>query len=601
MKAPIKNNFPKLLLLAAALGAGTTAMTQAIGQDGGQAGGVESTRDLLRAADESGNVDTSPVRRIERPNGAPPPRDPTPTAVNAPPAPLRAIDGSGNNPGEGTMNAAHTQLRRFMTPDYSDGISSLAGVERPGPREVSNLVSSQSGSILNPRGASDFLWQWGQFIDHDIDLTDGADPAEYNNIAIPTGDAFFDPAGSGEVVMEFNRSLYDAASGTSLGNPRQQLNEISGWLDASNVYGSDDERAAALRTNDGSGRLRTSAGNLLPFNTAGLANAGGSGDSLFLAGDVRANEQVGLIAMHTLFVREHNRLAAQIAAAQPGLSGEQIYQSARRMVAGQIQVITYNEFLPLLLGENALFPYQGYNPDIDARIMNEFSTGAYRLGHSLLSTQLLRLDAQGNEIADGHLALRDAFFAPYRIVQEGGIAPVLRGLAAQVCQNIDVYVIDDVRNFLFGAPGQGGFDLVALNVQRGRDHGLPSYNDAREAMGLPRARNFADVSSSDAIRQRLARAYGSVDAIDFWVGGLAEDHLPGALVGEMFYNVIRRQFTVLRDGDRFWYQTSLNPDELQRVENTTLAQVIRRNTNIGAELADDVFRVALPRPPRQGT
>ncbi len=212
--------------------------------------------------------------------------------------------------------------------------------------------------------------------------------------------------------MSFNRSFYDAPTGTDAGNPRQQVNEITAWIDASNVYGSDAERAMALRTLDGTGRLKTSAGNLLPFNTQGLSNAGGDSDSLFLAGDVRANEQVGLTAMHTLFVREHNRQARLIARANPALSGDQIYLRARRIVGAEMQVITYREYLPALLGGAALPPYSGYRPALDASISNLFSTGPYRYGHSALSPTLLRLDAQGNEIPEGNLALREAFFAP---------------------------------------------------------------------------------------------------------------------------------------------------------------------------------------------
>lgn len=138
------------------------------------------------------------------------------------------------------------------------------------------------------------------------------------------------------------------------------MNQITHFIDASNVYGSDDVRAAALRTNDGTGRLLVSAGDLLPFNSPGLPNAGGTGPELFLAGDVRANEQVGLTAMHALFVREHNRLAAEIAGSSPELTGEEIYQEARRFVGALMQSITYNEFLPALLGANALTPYRGY-------------------------------------------------------------------------------------------------------------------------------------------------------------------------------------------------------------------------------------------------
>jgi len=513
------------------------------------------------------------------------------------PGEFQSIDGSGNNPGELEMGAAHTPLRRLVAADYGDGLSGLAGAERPDPRTISNLVVDQPASRPNPLGVSDFLWQWGQFVDHDIDLTDGTDPPESANIPIPAGDAWFDPEGTGSVEMTFNRSLYDLATGSD--SPRQQLNEITAWIDASNVYGSDAERALALRTNDGTGRLRTSEGALLPFNTERLANAGGSGDTLFLAGDVRANEQVGLTALHTLFVREHNRLAGRIAAEEPRLSGEEIYQRARRLVIAEMQVITYREFLPALLGPDPLPPYRGYDPNVDASISNVFSTAAYRFGHSALSETLLRLDETGGEVAAGHLALRDAFFAPHRITDEGGIEPLLRGLASQACQSIDAYVIDDVRNFLFGPPGAGGFDLAALNLQRGRDHGLPSYNDVRAGLGLARAEGFADVSSDPELQARLAAAYGNVDAIDAWVGGLAEDPLPGAMVGQLVGTVVREQFRVLRDGDRFWYAGTLDARQRDEVERTRLSDVIRRNTGIGGELAGDVFRVQLfPRPPQ---
>ncbi len=257
---------------------------------------------------------------------------------------VRTIDGSSNNRNDTEMGAAFTELRRVVGPEYSDGVSALAGENRPSARAVSNGVSSQDGSIPNTLGASDFLWQWGQFLDHDIDLTDGTDPAESANIQVPSGDPFFDPDDTGDQVIEFNRSIYSQSSGTSMDNPRQQLNEISAWIDASNVYGSDEERANALRTNDGTGKLKTSEGNLLPFNTDGLPNAGGGSPTLFLAGDVRANEQVGLTAMHTLFVREHNRLAEEYAERHPKWDGERIYQKARQIVGVQMQVITYKEF-----------------------------------------------------------------------------------------------------------------------------------------------------------------------------------------------------------------------------------------------------------------
>lgn len=504
----------------------------------------------------------------------------------------RSIDGTGNNEQDPQMGAAFTQLRRVAGSHYSDGISSLAGADRPSARAVSNAVSAQEELVYDPSGASDYLWQWGQFLDHDIDLTDGTDPPEPANITVPTGDLFFDPDGTGTQIIPFNRSVYDESTGTSTDNPRQQLNEITAWIDASNVYGSDAERASALRTNDGTGKLKTSEGDLLPFNTEGLPNAGGPSDTLFLAGDVRANEQVGLTAMHTLFVREHNRIAQRLAGEHPDWDGDMIYERARAIVGAEMQVITYREFLPALLGPRALRPYDGYKPKVNAGIMNEFSTAAYRFGHSILSPVILRLDSGGNVIPEGNLELRDAFFSPQRITDEGGIEPVLRGLASQVCQRVDPLVIDDVRNFLFGEPGSGGFDLASLNIQRGRDHGLPSYNEAREALGLKPARRFRDVTSNPEIRERLASVYDSTDDIDMWVGGLAEDPMPGGHLGELFYTVVKRQFEALRDGDRFWYTRTLTGEERERVERTRLSDVIRRNTDIGSEIPDDVFHAA---------
>ena len=504
---------------------------------------------------------------------------------------FRTIDGSNNNLQFPTMGMPHTQLFRLMGSDYDDEVSAMAGSYRPSARLISNLIFSQTDSIPNSLNASDYLWQWGQFLDHDIDLTDGADPLESANIPVPAGDAYFDPEGTGSKEIALNRSIYDASSGA--GKPRQQLNEVTSWIDASNIYGSSLTRANALRTFAGDGKLKTSDGNLLPFNTEGLANAGGGGSSLFLSGDVRANEQVGLTAMHTLFMREHNRLAGLIAEEDPQLSGEQIYQKARKLVGAEMQLITYREYLPALLGPGSISPYRGYNSSVDASIANIFSTAAYRYGHSALNSTLQRIDEFGQQSVYGHLALREAFFNPSRII-EGGIDPVLRGLAEQAAQAVDTKVIDDVRNFLFGAPGAGGFDLVSLNIQRGRDHGLPSYNDVRELLGFSRAHYFSDISSDPDIQARLTSAYDSVNDIDLWVGGLSEDTVARSHVGPLFHSIIKEQFEALRDGDRYWYAISLSRKERKMVQRLRLSDIIRLNTDIGNEINNDVFHVDSP-------
>jgi len=534
-----------------------------------------------RRASPSG---TSPVRRIQRRQSSP--DDPSPTGTD-----IQSFDGTGNNLSNETLGAAKTPLRRLVDAAYSDGVSTLAGESRLGPRHISNIVSAQEAELPNADGATDFLWLWGQFVDHDLDLTDGTNPPESAPIAVPAGDPSFDPQAEGDRSIPLNRSIYDTSTGTGADNPRQQLNEITAWIDGSNVYGSDIERATELRALDGSGRLKVSAGDFLPFNVNGLPNAGGNSATLFLAGDVRANEHIGLAAMHTLFVREHNRYADSIRSEDASLSGDEVFEQARRLVIAHLQAITFNEFLPLLVGKDAIGRYREYDSSLDPSIANVFSTASYRFGHSALSSELLRLDASGSTIPEGNIQLRNAFFSPHRLTGEGGLDPLFRGFAAQICQSIDIYVIDDVRNFLFGEPGNDGFDLVSLNIQRGRDHGLPSYNDVREMLGLGRKASFADINSDAEVQQRLAAAYSSVDDIDAWVGGLAEREVPGAMVGELIQHVVALQFVTLRDGDRFWYERVLSREQVDAVNRTRLSDIIRRNTQIGDELPDDVFRL----------
>ncbi len=330
------------------------------------------------------------------------------------------------------------------------------------------------------------------------------------------------------------------------------------------------------------GRLKTSEGNLLPLDPASPPGP----DAYFLAGDVRVNENIELTSMQTLFMREHNRLADSFKAAHRTWTDEQVFQAARRIVVAEMQNITYNEFLPALLGNNALSRYHGYNPSVNPGIATEFSTAAFRLGHSMLGADIEFLGNNGQELRD-EIALRDAFNNP-AVVKETGIDSILKYLASDPSREIDNQINDDVRNFLFGAPGEGGFDLASLNIQRGRDHGLADYNATRVAYGLRPVTSFAQITSNVDVQQKLAAMYGNVDNIDLWVGGLAEDHVRGSSVGPLFQRIVADQFERLRDGDRFWYQRELTSRELADVTRTSLADIIRRNTTT-TNLQENVF------------
>ncbi len=512
----------------------------------------------------------------------------------------RSIDGLGNNLSNPTWGAAGTNLSRMAAPAYDDGISTPRGSSfvLPNPRDVSNVVVAQATSLPNSHSMTSWVFQWGQFIDHDLDLTGAATPAESFNIPIPAGDPIFDPANTGTQVMSFKRSNYDPTTGSSLANPRQQVNQITSYLDGSNVYGSDGARAAALRTLSG-GRLKTSAGDLLPLNTLGLNNdTGGPADptQFYVAGDIRVNEQVGLTAVHTLFMREHNRLADEIAAANPGWNDEQIYQRARKLVGAEIQAITYQEFLPALLGSIAPSVNSVYDPGLNASILNEFSTALFRVGHTMLPPSLMRMQNDGSEAPGGPMPLRDAFFLPQNLSATSELEYHLKGLASVVQQDIDMHMVDDVRNFLFGVPIPGGFDLASLNIQRGRDHGLPDYNAMRIAFGLAPKLTFSDISSDPTLQAGLQSLYGTVDKIDAWVGALSEDHLVGYQVGELIAVGLVEQFTRTRDGDRFWFtrDEELSGD-LAWLTSMKLSDIIRLNTGI-TNLQDQVFFMAVPEP-----
>lgn len=528
----------------------------------------------------------------------------------------RSVDGARNHPTDPDRGAAFTPLARMAPAAYADGVHAPAGADRASARHVSNAVAAQAALRPNAAGLSDLFWQWGQFLDHDITETPIESPAEPFPVPVPPGDPWFDPQGTGAASIPMARSFTVDEDGV-----QQQLNAITAWIDGSQVYGSDAERARALRTLDGTGRLRTSDGDLLPFNTEGLPNApADDAPGFFLAGDLRANEQIGLTAMHVLFVREHNHWAERIAAEDRdwirrmragargdggggggrsltrealrgdarALTGDEIYELARAIVSAELQLVTYREWLPLLLGPGVLDERSVYDPALDGSIRNEFATAAFRLGHSMLSPTLLRLDGSGAEIPRGHIPLASAFFAPGEVVATG-VEPILRGLVAQRAQELDEMVVDDVRNFLFGPPGAGGLDLASLNMQRGRDHGLPSYGAMRAALGLGVPAGFDGVSSDPAVAARLARAARSPMTLDLWVGGLAEDDVPGALVGPVFHGILVEQFRVLRDGDRLWYARQLPPRLVELVEGESMASVLVRSGGLTEREAASPF------------
>ena len=569
-------------------------------------------------------------------------------AANAPLQP-RSLDGSGNNQRHDDWGSAGTQYLRVAAPNYADGISKeVAG---PPTRFVSNRIFNDVGqNLFSENDVSQWGWAWGQFIDHDIGLRDETS-AESTPIAYDKHDpleSFTNALGA----IDFSRT--PAAPGTGVSSPRQQLNSLSSYIDGSNVYGVTDARLDWLRNGTVDGKSSNNKATLMLTPDGYLPRVDARGNPATappmdlmgalagmptraaVAGDVRANENIALTAIQTLFAREHNRI---VAALPKSLSDELKFQLARRVVGAEEQYITYNEFLPAM--GVSLRGYRGYDPGVNAGITNEFAVVGYRLHSSVhgefdvtqpadtySAAQLATFTGEGVTVeqASGQVTLTIPLalaFGNPDLLQAVGEGPILQALAAEREYKNDEQIDNSMRSVLFQVPKPGipdpavcgeplvnpdcytGIsDLGAIDVERGRDHGMPSYNQLRRAFGLMPARSFTDITgeSTDRFPQgtrakdplndphildfvelrdangnvvplgtpdaqedavvgirrstlaaRLKTIYGSVDRLDAFVGMVSEEHVRGTEFGELQLAIWKQQFTALRDGDRFFY------------------------------------------------
>jgi hypothetical protein len=422
------------------------------------------------------------------------------------------------------------------------------------------------------------VYAFGNLLSHDTQQTVSG-TTETIDFRIPAGDDIFI---SGQRIP-LPRSISDPATGTGPDNPRQQINFATAFIDGSQIYGSDDLTASVLRGGPArpGAQLRTSddingdGQNLLPRNAFGPAP-----DVSFIAGDSRVNDNIVLTAMHTLFMREHNRLVDELATNNPSWSNEELFQRARKVVGAELQVITYYEFLPALLGPHAPAASGRYDSELNPSILNEFPTVFLRIGHSMLTNSFKRLDNDGQTAPSGPLPLEEAFENPSQITTSADLDLFLKGLASETQEETDLGFVDGMRIAL----------LDAFDIQRARDHGLPDYNTMREAYGLPRLQSFNGITSDEQVQLAIARIYPDINSIDPLVGALAEDHLPGASVGPLVAAAYRVQFDRLRDGDRFWFENDpdFTPADLAILRQTRLADVIRRNSGV-RHIPNNVF------------
>ncbi|MGB2567050.1 peroxidase family protein [Micromonospora citrea] len=604
---------------------------------------------------------------------------------------VQSIDGSGNNRANPSWGKIDTIYPRVGPAWYADGLNEI--VDLPPERYVSNRIFNDvDQNIYSPNGVSQWGFVWGQFVDHTIAQRLGrrlvSPPGETRNIVFDNADpmeSFRNDIG----IVPFDRSR--PADGTGITTPREQINTVSSYLDGAAVYGNATDRLDWLRegTVDGDPRNNKATllmpGNYLPrrdtrgdASTAPNMVAGGqlfnTPEKAAVTGDQRANENPALLAIQTLFAREHNRIVAQL---PKWLSEQDKFEIARAVVVAEQQYITYTQFLPSLGVD--LPRYKGYKSDVDVSVSNEFATVGYR-AHSQIRGDF-RLEAEVGRYSEATLdRLReldvevtvegdtvrlmiplgeDAFFNP-DLLELLQLGPMLHGVGLRPQTRNDELISNMLRSFPFfvpvpGNPGcsddpalppclPGRNDLGAIDIARSRDHGMPSYNDLRAAYGLPAKPSFAaitgepsesfpadpeltpgaeidDLDSLDftalydaegrrttaaadnAVRAerrtplaaRLKAVYGSVDRLDAFVGMMAEPNLPGKEFGELQLAIWRKQFTALRDGDRFHYGNDpllpLIRAAFKIDYRKSLGDIIALNTDIPRDhLSADVFR-----------
>ncbi|PIO62261.1 heme peroxidase, partial [Teladorsagia circumcincta] len=456
--------------------------------------------------------------------------------------------------------------------------------------------------------------QYGQFIAHDVvsmpaSTGDNGSPLNCSPcnsssvspdcmpIQVPDGDKFF-PSSQ---CIRFARAL----NGQRTIGERRQLNQISAYLDLSTVYGADECTARRVRSFE-NGTLRDFLlhGNVMPKSKSSKQQNPETCRSspefpCFLVGERRSAITPGMLTLHTIFLREHNKIAGEMQERRPEWDDEKVFQETRRILIAIFQHITYNEYLPIVIGRQlyeskALRPLStGYLPSEQASIRLEFNVAAFRFGHTTVRGDIPRLFNNGTARGSAlnlpqHFSYADAHYEH----TAGGINSIIEGQAGCPMMRAGLRMTSSMRNQALAGRSAplGGIDLAAVNIQRGRDVGLRPYMDyvrtlTRRSPGIGR--------TTSALR----RLYANMEDVDLYAGILTERAVPGGLVGPAAAEIIADQFRNLKVADRFYYENHVprtqgfSEDELAEIRKMTLARLVCSNTEGMATVRRKIFEL----------
>ncbi|XP_063786038.1 dual oxidase 1-like [Pseudophryne corroboree] len=522
---------------------------------------------------------------------------------------IQRYDGWYNNLVHHKRGSAGYRLLRLLPCAYSDGVyQAMQEPHLPNPRKISNVAMKGDSGHPSLQNRTVLGVYFGYHAMAEIfDIEELGCPIEYLNIEVPAGDEIFDPDSTGKSVLPYRRSKWYKHSGSSPNNPRNQINSATAWIDGSYIYGHCHSWCDALRSFSG-GKLESGLDPLFPKEADDSVNmwrpvhpsqenkrSGG----FYGLGHSRANENPFLQAESIVWFRYHNYLADKFARTHPQWSDEDLFHHARKWVIATFQNIVMYEWLPIFF-QKQVPPFEGYNQHVDSSLTNEFQVVLQFISSLVPSGIYTR-----NKTCDFQ-NVTDSFggsWPVYRLCDNywrrenpnmqtpHHVDSLLFGMASQIAEKEDNVVVEDLRDYWYGSLKYTRADYISFSIQRGRDFGLCSYNNAREYFGLKPFTSWHDINpelyqKNTQLFHDVATLYGNdIKKLELLPGVMLEGYRnPGNLLTAIAMD----QFQRLRNGDRFWFENTrnglFNVDEIAKIKNTSFHDVILAVTS--AEVGD---------------
>jgi peroxidase len=497
--------------------------------------------------------------------------------------PELAVDGRNNNKRWPEWGATKTRrVRKFPNvAGFLEGTNDTPLDENntPGLPSARRIMEELFRKVppKPDKDSSAILLAMGEFIAQDIVMFSTNDTESFD---VPCdgelNDLVYCPGTGQQYNITESIPFHRLVSGTRNG-VRATINEQTAYLDLSNVYGISEEDA----------NRRRAAGGKMALDEEGLFPE----DKIAW---VSGNKSPSSYALMVVFARYHNLIASNWADRDPSLSDDDIFHIARRRTIAVYQQLVEEKYLPFVVGDR-LNAYSGYDESVDPAIDEFFAAVAFRYGHSSLPSVVRMLDEKFDPMPSSPLLLRDIFAQPppnhvqALVKRYGGVEPFLRGLVTVPSKAIDLSFADDLNIYTSAT--------AVKDIQRGRDVGIPRYNDVREAMGRGRSRlqSMEELANGNPVALEALRSLydDNVNLVDAYVGALLEDTSSylNPLAPTLTWS-IKDQFERIRDGDRYWYKNLYTAEEYS--EFPSFSGLIRLVCSDMELFPDEPFSVFYP-------